>query len=335
MRNFLVLYFSLFVFGWANAQSDTLNQKDANGRKNGYWIIYGKDKPNSGFADSSIIEEGKYEAGKKMGVWKTYYVSRIKKSEIEYKNNRPNGKFITYFENGQMKEEGMWKGTFMVGYYKKYWENGCIAQEKNFDKSGKTETFAYYYFSDTCGLRENECKRILDTINNKNFKGYTEECFSYNRKGEVTFVGAKSNNPTKRNESEEINFQFLECMCEVIVSDTIHTINTEKGKIVLQGEFKNKKIYNGKCTIYRKDSSFVQEYKVKEGKEYVELKKLITNDNLDKPKNGYYKTYDINKRITEDGEFKNDKLLNGKKYIYDKNGLLDKIEIYKNGKICR
>ena len=33
-----------------------------------------------------------------------------------------------------------------------------------------------------------------------------------------------------------------------------------------------------------------------------------------------------------DGEFKNGKLYNGKLYIYDENGLLEKIEIYKKGK---
>lgn len=38
------------------------------------------------------------------------------------------------------------------------------------------------------------------------------------------------------------------------------------------------------------------------------------------------------KQIDEDGEFKDGKLWNGKKYVYDKNGLLDKIEIYKEGK---
>jgi len=35
--------------------------------------------------------------------------------------------------------------------------------------------------------------------------------------------------------------------------------------------------------------------------------------------------------ISEDGSFKNG-LFTGKKYVYDKNGLLEKIEIYKEGK---
>jgi len=47
---------------------------------------------------------------------------------------------------------------------------------------------------------------------------------------------------------------------------------------------------------------------------------------------GYHKTYNKNKDILMDGEFKNGKLFSGKHYIYDEYGLLEKIEVYKNGK---
>lgn len=47
---------------------------------------------------------------------------------------------------------------------------------------------------------------------------------------------------------------------------------------------------------------------------------------------GQHKTYDKNKNILMDGEFKGGKLWNGKHYIYDSYGLLERIEIYKEGK---
>ena len=49
-------------------------------------------------------------------------------------------------------------------------------------------------------------------------------------------------------------------------------------------------------------------------------------------KDGYHKTYNENKDILMDGEFKGGKLWEGKHYIYDENGLLEKIEVYKEGK---
>ncbi len=47
--------------------------------------------------------------------------------------------------------------------------------------------------------------------------------------------------------------------------------------------------------------------------------------------NGVAKLYNMNRQISKDGEFKNYKLINGKDYIYSKDGLLVQIAIYKNG----
>lgn len=41
-----------------------------------------------------------------------------------------------------------------------------------------------------------------------------------------------------------------------------------------------------------------------------------------------------NKVFRCDGEYQNGVLWNGKHYVYDKNGLLIKIEIYRGGKYC-
>ena len=48
-------------------------------------------------------------------------------------------------------------------------------------------------------------------------------------------------------------------------------------------------------------------------------------------KDGYHKTYNENKDILMDGEFQKGKLWTGKHYIYDENGLLERIDVYKEG----
>ena len=48
-------------------------------------------------------------------------------------------------------------------------------------------------------------------------------------------------------------------------------------------------------------------------------------------KDGYHKTYNENKDILMDGAFKSGKLWTGKHYIYDENGLLERIDVYKEG----
>lgn len=47
--------------------------------------------------------------------------------------------------------------------------------------------------------------------------------------------------------------------------------------------------------------------------------------------NGYNKIYNDNDEIWQDGEYKNGKLWNGKVYIYDSDGILLRILIYKEG----
>ncbi|MBK6951946.1 MAG: hypothetical protein IPH24_07815 [Crocinitomicaceae bacterium] len=47
--------------------------------------------------------------------------------------------------------------------------------------------------------------------------------------------------------------------------------------------------------------------------------------------NGYNKVYDSENNIWMDGQFKSCKLWNGKLYLYNSDGILLKIEIWKNG----
>lgn len=47
---------------------------------------------------------------------------------------------------------------------------------------------------------------------------------------------------------------------------------------------------------------------------------------------GYAKLFNMNKQISKEGEFKKYRLINGKDYIYDKNGILEKISVYKEGR---
>jgi len=64
----LTLFFVLGLSVLTCAQNDTLNQVDKNGLKQGYWIIYGRDKPDKGYPEDGKIEEGNYIDNRKNGV---------------------------------------------------------------------------------------------------------------------------------------------------------------------------------------------------------------------------------------------------------------------------
>ncbi|XOV66885.1 MAG: toxin-antitoxin system YwqK family antitoxin [Fluviicola sp.] len=47
--------------------------------------------------------------------------------------------------------------------------------------------------------------------------------------------------------------------------------------------------------------------------------------------NGYNKVYNDNDEISQDGEFKDGRLFDGKVYVYDEDGILLKVRVFKNG----
>ena len=53
--------------------ADAPNATDAQGRKQGMWIIWGKDKPEKGYPAEGRIEEGPFKDNKKSGTWIKYH----------------------------------------------------------------------------------------------------------------------------------------------------------------------------------------------------------------------------------------------------------------------
>ena len=47
--------------------------------------------------------------------------------------------------------------------------------------------------------------------------------------------------------------------------------------------------------------------------------------------NGKHTLYNKSKQVTKDGVFKDNRLMEGKAYIYNDNGILERISVYKNG----
>lgn len=282
MRKHILPFLSALLF-WAVSFSDAhavagqagINQTDANGWKQGHWVITASMKATPGFKPEQPVEEGDYKDNKKVGLWKTYYSNGNTKSEVEYKNNRPSGKYVTYYDNGKVEEEGNWKNNANTGQFKRYHPNGQIAQEKTFNEAGKTSGKVIYWYP-------NGKKELEFSANNGVEDGEMTRFYpNGDIKEKKTFAGGKVNPGTEK-------------------------------------EFK---MVNPPVRL-----------------EEEPVKTAVTDPNLKaneadvKVKDGYNKLYDNEKRLVQDGEFKGGKLFNGKWYKYDKNGLLLKIEMYKNGK---
>ncbi len=143
----LALYTGLSV----NAQSfemgskglqngDTINMTDANGKRQGKWIVLGRHNPKvPGYELHQKMSEGMYKDNKKTGVWVDYFPSGNIKNKINFKDGRPSGQCNLYFWDGKIKEEGTWLNNRWVGNYKYTFENGDVL-EIVFDDMGKEIT---------------------------------------------------------------------------------------------------------------------------------------------------------------------------------------------------
>lgn len=263
-----VLFFFLSTISGKVFSQDTINQTDASGLKQGYWIVY---YPNSKIKK----EEGRYINNKKDGIWKFYYPSGTIKQEVTYKDNRPNGYVKIYYENGKVSEEGIWKGNKWVGKYKFYHKNGNIAYDWNYNENGKREgQQKYFYENGNIMIKGNWKNGKEDGV----IKEYDEDG---NLKVEKVFHDGK--------------------------------MDPNSVKVYTQPK-RNKQVNQNEQTKTQTPKKNQKEL------EYF-------NDS------GFKRLYNMKGQITAEGTFDKGKLINGKKYFYDSDGNLLKINIYKDGKL--
>ena len=260
---------------------DTVNQT-VDGRKHGYWMIFAHMRNEPNYKPDALIEEGKYKMSRKTGIWKKYFPSGRKQSEITFKNGKAIGDFTTYYDNEEnvIEESGNWGGKVFKNEFVRYHPNGQVAQRKNFNDQGKPEGKQFYYFENGQIELEFEMNNGIETGTATRFwpNGDVKEVINFDGEGKGTSGGEIARvNPPVVLESQKAQQVPGE---GIVVDGSVNPADDDGKKIV----------------------------------------------------DGYHKTYNDNKEILMDGEFKGGKLFNGKHYIYDEYGLLDKIKIYKNGK---
>ena len=165
---FTLLLFSFFMFqsfGWS--QSDTLNRTDEAGKKQGYWIYYGKDKTTAGLPENELYREGAYKDDSKVGLWKIYHNDGVHiRLEGNYENNLPSGNYKKFWKNGTLMEEGTFYNKVYINSRKKYFINGILSSNEYYDSLGKITDTAYFYFETGCLQRvkiHNESTNQIET----------------------------------------------------------------------------------------------------------------------------------------------------------------------------
>lgn len=247
------------------------------------------------------------ELGKKQGKWvlfgkhkpNTCYAPSQKAEEGAYKENRKTGIWMEYFCNGNTKNKVTFVNGRPDGYAVIFHENGKVEEEGQWKNNRWVGGYKQYY--------EN---------------GQVQHEFKFNAAG-------------KR--------------------EGVQTYVHPNGEVAIQGNFVNgkeagtvKEFYeNGELKAEKKydnGSVDVASIKTYESKEKI-VKKVEIPDNApkitikdEKPAttgpmvlNGKQTLYNKSKQITKDGVFKDNRFMEGKAYIYNDNGILTQIAVYKGG----
>lgn len=247
--------------------------------------------------------------GKKYGHWIIYgymkkdqtYADDSKVEEGRYQENKRTGLWKKYFPSGKIRSEITYKRNIPNGKYKLYYASGQVEEQGHWKNSRNIKDFKRFH---------------------QNGKVSQEFTFADNgkRNGEQRYY--------HENGQLELQVNIIE--------------GKEQGKMVrfyANGDVKEEKVFNNGIV----DEASIKKFEPKKPEVVVEETpevpvKVTTAPVNDKTnvevfkRNGRNTLYNKNMQISQSGVFKNGKLWDGKWYRYNRDGILENIEVYRKGK---
>ena len=243
------------------------------------------------------------KSGQKQGFWTFYKTNKedsLKTEEGFFVDNRKEGEWLFYHEDGKtLRIKALFKNNRPSGKYQKYYSNGRVKEKGDIQNNININAISTYHVN-----------------------GNLEYSAKLNREGK---------------EQGEVKYFY------------------PNGKI----EFNYNAINGspaGTATIYFEDGSVKKKMEYTSSTEVVTIEeneqpeKTIKSTDVVKNKNkapkigkpntrgakflpdGFNRCYTSQDEIWQDGYFKKGRLWEGKVFIYDKEGILTKVKIYKEGK---
>lgn len=247
-------------------------------------------------------------AGKRQGYWRITGALSIeegyKKSTIveegEYIDNKRHGLWKKYYPTGSIQSEITYELNKPKGYYATYYPNGEMEETGFWNENKNVGSFQRFH---------------------KN--GQLSQEFYFTKGG-------------KRNGVQNYYYENGKLKMSVEVENGVaHGMMTTyhpDGSKKLEQRITNGQVEKESVKIYEPKGDYSVQNTIPE-LPAEETKPVRDKPNLDTFKeNGFNTLYNRNIQVSQVGEFKDGKLWNGKWYRYDINGLLKKVEVYKNGR---
>lgn len=249
--------------------------------------------------------------GLKQGKWKIFgkskpgscYAETALAEEGKYQDNKKAGIWKEYWCNGHIKNKITYQGGRPDGHAIMYHENGKISEEGLWKINKWVGNYKLYYDN-----------------------GQVQQEFAFNATG-------------KREGAQKYYYENGQVMIEgswnngkeAGVIKEYH----ENGDVKAEKNYANGVVDQASIKTFEPKKPIKKEIDVVDNSKKVIVKKEET---LQDPKakapsmlNGFYTLYNKSRQKTKEGTFKDNRLMEGKNYIYNENGILTRVEVYKNG----
>lgn len=249
--------------------------------------------------------------GKRQGKWLIKANIRVDKGysegqiveEGEYQNTRKQGIWKKYYPDGSVKSEITYVNSRPKGPYILYYPNGEIEEQGNWARTKNTGSFKRYHSNG----------QVAQDFNFTDGGKRTGKQTYYYENGNLRLEGTW----TEGLETGEMKEYY------------------ENGDLMSVKNFADGVLDKESVASYapRQPIEDPIEKVVSDGEDM-----KVTADHTEQPNqgtfdgNGYKQLFNKNKQIAKDGTFKNYRLMDGKQYVYDENGLLKQIMIFKEGR---
>ncbi|MBI5542178.1 MAG: toxin-antitoxin system YwqK family antitoxin [Bacteroidia bacterium] len=241
-------------------------------------------------------------------------------------NNQKQGYWVVNDENGKKVEEGKYLNNSKVGLWKSYFTDGTIKQEITFIDN-KPDGYAKFYYPSGVVSEEGIWKGNKWVGEYKYFfpNGKPSYEWKYSEQGKRTGVQKYYHENGKIMIEGEWN--------EGKESGPIKEYD-ENGKLVAEKTFNNGLLDEASVKIYSPTNNTNNQVQENTNNVIINDNKTPVNNNVGLfTGNGFNITYTKDRKKEREGEWKDGKLIDGKRYYYDETGKLTKTSVYKNGNI--
>jgi|ERR1051326_849915 antitoxin component YwqK of YwqJK toxin-antitoxin module len=247
--------------------------------------------------------------GRRQGYWiiragmmkRSGYSDTTKFQEGLYRDSKKTGVWKEYYSTGKIRSAIMFENGRPKGRAVMYTETGCVYEEGWWENQRWVIYTGYY----PCGCKQMEFWKT---------KKYYRDSIAINYSQRECNVKMFE----KRSEHGYVIEMHFDSTGKVTKCDTLWPKPRPGDGILINKQPDTSRV---KMNFEKKDSL----RKVNQKTEKKDGGGMFDG-------NGYAKLYNVQKQVSKEGIFKDYKLMDGKEYTYDKNGILTRITVYKNGK---